>query len=412
MSYQQPLDEQYHTMSQEELARRVKERKAQFGSSLCILGHHYQRDEVVALADFVGDSLKLSQQAASTAARYIVFCGVHFMAESADVLSSGDQVVCLPNMLAGCAMADMADADAFATAMGELRQLTDAGIIPITYVNSTAAIKALTARSGGACCTSSNCRAVFEWAIGSQRAGGVQSKIRMDDGANHSGLLKKLSNDQAPPQNVPASVAANIAATAPAPHADKIFALPDEHLARNTALAMGYSLSDCVLYDPALPQGGLTREQVNAARFILWKGHCYVHQRFKPEHVEQARRLHPGINVMVHPECPHEVVSLADYSGSTEQIIRKVTAAPAGSSWAIGTESNLVTRLARQNPGKFVRVLSDTAAICAMMHRIDLPHLLWTLDNLAEGKIVNQVSVPNDIACDARVALRRMIEIC
>jgi quinolinate synthase len=194
--------------------------------------------------------------------------------------------------------------------------------------------------------------------------------------------------------------------------ADKIFALPDEHLARNTALAMGYSLSDCVLYDPSLPQGGLTREQVCAARFILWKGHCYVHQRFKPEHVEQVRRQHPGIKVMVHPECTHEVVALADCSGSTEQIIRQVTDAPAGSSWAIGTESNMVSRLARNNPGKFVRTLSDTAAICAMMHRIDLPHLLWTLDNLAEGRIVNQVSVPQDIAADARVALRRMIEIC
>jgi len=369
MRIQPPLPEEYQRLDADELQRRIAARKKEMGAALCILGHHYQRDEVIQFADFVGDSLKLSQQAASRKdARFIVFCGVHFMAESADVLSAPEQVVCLPNLRAGCEMAEMADEAAAATALDEIRQAA-AGqrIIPITYVNSTAAIKALTARAGGACCTSSNARGVFEWALAPQSTGGAA--------------------------------------------ADKIFAIPDQHLARNTALAMGFAPDDCAVYSPDLPGGGLSADQIRRAKFILWKGYCYIHQVFRPQHVAAARQKHPGIRVMVHPECPQEVVALADAAGSTEQIIQAVAAAAPGSQWAIGTESNLVQRLARRHADQFIRLLSDSPAICRQMYSIDLPHLLWTLDNLAAGRVVNRVSVPATIAADARVALRRMIDI-
>jgi quinolinate synthase len=367
--YQPPLPEKYLRAGSDELRRRALERKAQLGADLRILGHHYQNDEVFDLADFTGDSLRLSQLAAQQhEARYIVFCGVHFMAESADVLSSPEQAVILPNMRAGCNMADMADADAVAAAMDELSAMSGgARIVPITYVNSSAAIKALTGRSGGACCTSSNVRNVFEWALASGEAGGAGAK--------------------------------------------KILSVPDEHLGRNTAAAMGYGDDACVVYDPALPSGGISAEAAARATFFLWKGFCYVHQRFTPEHVESVRRRHPGIRVIVHPECPREVVRLADASGSTEQIIRAVDAAPEGSKWAIGTESNLVNRLARRHPGQFIRVLSDAPALCQTMHFIDLPHLLWVLDELAEGRVVNRVTVDAADAAGARVALDRMIAI-
>ena len=367
MLKQPPLPREYIDAATDELAARIAARKQQLGSDLCILGHHYQRDEIVRFADFVGDSLKLSQLAAAQRqAKYIVFCGVHFMAESADILSAAEQVVCLPNMLAGCAMAEMAADVEVQAAMDELTALCDARIVPVTYVNSTAAIKAITGRLGGACCTSSNVRGVFEWALRPQADGGAG--------------------------------------------ADKILALPDEHLARNTAVALGYSVDNCAVYDPSLPDGGLTREQVRTARFILWKGHCYVHQRFTVENIRSVRRRHEGITVIVHPECTREVVAAADQSGSTEQIIRIVSAAAPGSQWAVGTESNLVNRLARQLPDRFVRVLSDTPSLCAQMARIDLPHLAWVLDNLAAGSVVNQVSVDPQTASDARVALQRMIE--
>lgn len=368
MQTQTPLPQEYHELTTEQLAQRIAEKKAALGEKLCILGHHYQSDEVIQFADITGDSLKLSQLAAQQQqAQYIVFCGVHFMAESADILSSDRQVVCLPNMAAGCAMADMADATDVAAALDEVRQLADARVIPISYVNSTAAIKAVTAQNDGACCTSSNVRNVFEWAFADASAGGAG--------------------------------------------ADKVFCIPDQHLGRNTAIAMGYTEEECVVYDPAKPNGGLTAADIQQAKFILWKGHCYVHQQFKPEHIEAVREKYPGIQVIVHPECPREVVMLADAAGSTEQIIRAVADAPAGSQWAIGTESNLVNRLAKKYDDRFICVVNQASAICVQMKQIDLPHLAWTLDNLAEGKVVNQVTVDKETAAEARIALQRMIDI-
>jgi len=368
MPYQPPLPQEYNELAADELTRRIARRKSELGKRLCILGHHYQRDEIIRFADFTGDSLKLSQLAAAQdRAKYIVFCGVHFMAESADVLSGEKQVVILPNMLAGCAMADMADDSAVEAAIDEIARMTDAHVVPVTYVNSTASIKAITARAGGACCTSGNVANVFAWALRPAGQGGAG--------------------------------------------ADKVLAIPDRHLGLNTAVAMGYRGDDCAVYDPALPNGGLTAETLDAAKFILWKGHCYVHQVFAPEHVRAVRRAHGRINVIVHPECPREVAALADATGSTEQIIRAVAAGAPGSKWAIGTESNLVNRLARRHGDRLVRVLSDAPAICVQMGRIDLPHLLWVLDNLAEGKLVNRVSVARDVAADARKALQRMIDI-
>ncbi len=272
---------EYNQISKADLLDRIATRKAELGSSLCILGHHYQCDDVIQFADFTGDSLKLSQQAAEQRdAKYIVFCGVHFMAESADILSADDQIVCLPNLRAGCGMADMADEDDVTEAIESLKAMTDSTILPITYVNSTAAIKAVTARNGGACCTSSNVKNVFRWALQPAESGG---------GA-----------------------------------AAKIFAIPDQHLGRNTAVAMGFSEADCIVYDPAVENGGLTAKQVAAATFILWKGFCYVHQVFTPEQIAALRRAEPDMKVIVHPECPREVVAPADAAGSTEQIIRAI----------------------------------------------------------------------------------------
>ncbi len=368
MQLQMPLPPTYTEVQEDELTEQVLRLKERLGRSLCILAHHYQADAVVDLADFVGDSLKLSQQAASRKdARFIVFCGVQFMAESADVLSGPDQAVCLPHLAAGCAMADMADATDVSAALEEVRRLADGQVVPVTYVNSSAEVKAVTARAGGACCTSSNVRNVVDWALRPKRDGGA-------GGA-------------------------------------KVFAIPDEHLGRNTAVAMGYDQDGCVVYDPQLPEGGLTAQDVRRATFILWKGYCYVHQLFTPAHVRAVRARHEGIQVIVHPECPREVVALSDASGSTEQIIHTVTAAAGGSRWAVGTESHLVNRLAKRCGDKFVRVLSDRPSHCLMMARIDLPHLLWTLDNLVDGRIVNRVSVAPEVAADARIALDRMIAI-
>jgi quinolinate synthase len=362
----QEIPEQYIVQPPEELTRRIADRKKQLGEKVFILGHHYQADEVLQFADAVGDSLKLARQAADQqAAEFIVFCGVHFMAESADILTPPEVTVCLPNTRAGCAMADMADEDAVAAAIAEINEmLPGRRVLPITYVNSTAASKAHTARAGGACCTSSNVRRVFEWAR--DPAGG---------------------------------------------DAHKIFAIPDQHLGRNTAVELGYGEQDCVLYDPALPHGGLDEDRLGRATFILWKGHCYVHQVFTPEQVARVREFYPGIRVMVHPECPRETVASADASGSTEQIIRAVADSPEGSAWAIGTEVHLVNRLARRYPNKTIRVLSDRQPLCVQMAQIDLPHLLWTLDGLAEGRPVNPIRVPEEIAADARTALQRMLDI-
>jgi quinolinate synthase len=375
---QPEMPPEYIQLTEAELCRRISAAKATLGETLCILGHHYQREEVIQFADFVGDSLKLSQQAAAQRkAKYVVFCGVHFMAESADVLAGlataspwragPDQVVILPNLNAGCAMADMADEPAVAAALEELAGLGGGKVVPVVYVNSAAAVKALAARAGGACCTSSNARNVFAWALAPASAGGAG--------------------------------------------ADKVLAVPDQHLGRNSAVAMGYSLDQCVLYDPAKLGGGLSRADVARAKFILWKGQCHIHQVFRPAHVEAARRRHPGIRVLAHPECPYEVVSICDASGSTEQIIREVAAAPPGSSFAIATESNLVERLARRHRDRFIRTLADFPAICRQMYCIDLPHLLWVLDNLLAGRVVNRVRVEPAIAADARVALQRMLGI-
>ncbi len=368
MSKQPALTQEYIEATPEQLAAKIAQCKAALGDRLCILGHHYQRDAVICHADLTGDSLKLSQLAGKLdAAEYIVFCGVHFMAESADILSGANQSVVLPNLQAGCAMAEMADGPAVESALAELGEMTDAKVVPITYVNSTAQIKAITGHFGGACCTSSNVRNVFEWAL----------KAEADGGAG----------------------------------AQKILVVPDEHLGRNTAVAMGYNESACLVYDPHLPNGGLTAEAVADATFILWKGHCYVHQLFKPEHVESVRARHEGICVIVHPECPREVVAAADAAGSTEQIIRAIAAGEPGSKWAVGTESNLVNRLAKRHPDQFIRVLSDAPAMCVQMGRITPGHLAWVLDNLAAGKVVNKVTVDAETAANARLALKRMISI-
>ncbi|MCY2930266.1 MAG: quinolinate synthase NadA [Planctomycetota bacterium] len=358
------LPVEYGLLDSGELQRRIADRKRQLGRDLCLLAHHYQNDSVVQFADFVGDSLKLSQQAAATDAKFIVFCGVHFMAESADILSGPGQRVVLPNLRAGCAMADMADPDDVAAALDEVRSAGGGRVVPITYVNSTAAAKALTARAGGACCTSSNVANVFRWALSPE--GGA---------------------------------------------ADKIFAIPDQHLGLNTAIALGYCADDGVLYDPAQGRGGLTNEALARAKFILWKGHCHVHQVFTPADVAAARAADPGVFVIVHPECPRAVVAAADAAGSTEQIIAAVAAGKPGSRWAIGTESNLVARLARRHADRKVSLLSHSPALCWQMARIDLPHLLWSLDALATGEPVNVVTVPDDLAREARVALQRMIDI-
>ncbi|MBL7218671.1 MAG: quinolinate synthase NadA [Phycisphaerae bacterium] len=368
METQIPLPSEYTRAETSELSNRIAARKEQLGAKLCVLGHHYQRDEVIRFADFTGDSLELSQLAAGqSGAEFIVFCGVHFMAESADILSSPGQQVILPNLHAGCAMAEMADVEDVAAAIEEVSALTGAAVIPVSYVNSTADIKALTARAGGACCTSSNVRNVFEWALRPAAEGGAG--------------------------------------------AEKVFCIPDQHLGRNTAIAMSRREDECRLYDPHLPNGGLSATDVERATFILWKGHCYVHQLFRPEHVTAVRKAHRDIRVIVHPECPREVVELADAEGSTSQIITAIEAAEAGSKWAIGTESNLVNRLAKRHKDKFICVLNQAGAACTQMCRIDLPHLLWALDGIASGQIVNRITVPPETAADARTALQRMIDI-
>jgi quinolinate synthase len=349
--------------SDPDLVERARAAKAALGDRVFILGHHYQRDEVIAFADVTGDSFKLARDAAARPdAEFVVFCGVHFMAESADILTGPEQAVVLPDLAAGCSMADMA-------AIGQVEDawdvLADAGItnvtIPITYMNSTAAIKAFTGRNHGAVCTSSNAKQALTWAF---------------------------------------------------EQGEKVFFLPDQHLGRNTAvLDLGLSLDDCVVYDPHKPQGGLSADQLRAAKVILWKGHCSVHGRFSLESVVDVRERVPGVNVLVHPECKHEVVTAADYVGSTEFIIRTLDAAPAGSAWAIGTELNLVKRLALAHPDKQVVFLDKTVCFCATMNRIDLPHLVWALESLVAGTVPNRIEVDPDVAHWARIALDRMLAL-
>lgn len=355
------LPEPFTSLTDSETDARIRVAREKLGRRLVILGHHYQRDEVIRFADFRGDSFRLSEQAASRKdAEFIVFCGVHFMAESADILSAAHQQVILPDMSAGCSMADMAALDQVETCWEDLTRVNDETIIPICYMNSTAAIKAFCGRHGGAVCTSSNAPAVMRWAL--ERGG-------------------------------------------------KILFLPDQHLGRNTAFALGFRLEEMTVWDPFEELGGNPEAVLREARFVLWKGHCSVHQRFLPLHVTQVRARYPGIRVLAHPECRFELTQLADDVGSTEHIIQRVMQAPAGGKFAIATEIHLVNRLKQENPDRFIIPLDDCGCLCSTMFRIDAPHLLWSLENLVEGRVVNRISVPEDIAANARIALNRMLEI-
>jgi quinolinate synthase len=340
----------------------LAEARRALGSRVVLLGHHYQRDEVVKFADFRGDSFKLCQLAASREqAEYIVFCGVHFMAESADVLRRDGQQVILPDLGAGCSMADMADIGQVEDCWEALEAMgLAAGLVPVTYMNSSAAVKAFCGERGGAVCTSSNAGAAFHWAFARGR---------------------------------------------------RILFLPDQHLGRNSGSRMGIPLAEMLVWDPFAPLGGNTADAYRLARVILWKGHCSVHMRFLPEHVDRARELYPGVRVIVHPECRWEVVQKADAVGSTEGIIREVTRGQPGSRWAVGTEIHLVNRLAKEHPDRFVTSLDSSGCLCATMYRISPQHLLWTLENLAEGRVVNRISVDEEVRHWARVALDRMLAI-
>lgn len=370
MLYQLPLAPKYSQMTPDELRAGILGFKERLGRRLVILGHHYQQDEVIEFADFTGDSLRLSQLAAEqTDADFIVFCGVHFMAESADILTDDRQVVILPDLSAGCSMADMAHIDQVEEAWEAITRVIGASLTPITYVNSSAAVKAFVGRSEGACCTSSNARAVLEWAL---------------DGAT---------------PETPAGVGRRV-----------IF-LPDQHLGRNTAYAMGFPLESMVVYDPRQPLGGLSKDQLRDARFILWKGHCSVHQLFNPAQIAAIRTLPEPYHVLVHPECSWEVCQKADLVGSTDFIIRTIRDAPSGSYWAVGTEVHLVRRLARQYPDRHVRSLATIQCLCTTMYRIDLKHLYWTLESLCEGRTVNRIQVDAETRRWSRVALDRMLSL-
>ena len=365
--------ENYLALPDHSIDDRIAAARAKLGSQVLILGHHYQRDEIVRFADVTGDSYKLSKVAAQTDAKYIVFCGVHFMAESADLLGHQDengitiQQVILPDLNAGCSMADMAEISQVEAAWESLEKigLTE-GLVPLTYMNSTAAIKGFCGERGGLVCTSSNARAAFEWAFDQNRGGGK-----------------------------------------------RIFFLPDQHLGRNTGHAMGISLDRMPVWDPWVLQGGQSRLALHAGRVILWKGHCSVHQRFLPSHVDQVRAKYPGIQVIVHPECRWDVCQKADALGSTERLIQIVEEAPAGSAFAIGTEIHLVNRLAKRfaAEGKKIITLDDSGCLCTTMYRISPQHLAWALENLVEGRVVNQIQVKRTVKHWAKVALDRMLEI-
>jgi quinolinate synthase len=349
--------------SSPDLVERAEKARRALGSSAMVLGHHYQRDEVIQFADITGDSFKLAQAAADRReAEYIIFCGVHFMAESADILTAENQKVVLPDLAAGCSMADMASANQVDEAWRAMERIgVSSKTIPITYMNSSAAIKAFTGANGGAICTSSNAERAMRWAF---------------------------------------------------EQGEKILFLPDQHLGRNTAvLNLGLKLEDCVLWNPWKPQGGLSESEIRNAKVILWRGHCSVHGRFSLGNVEEVRAKVPGVQVLVHPECQHDVVRSADVVGSTEMIIRTVSDSPAGSIWAVGTELNLVKRLAATNPDKKVLFLDKTICYCSTMNRIDLPHLVWAMESLASGRLVNQIQVPEKVARDAKVALERMLAL-
>jgi len=388
MLFQPPLPPKYSALTEEEMGQAIVERKRTLGSRLVILGHHYQKDEVIRFADFTGDSLKLSQIGAQQKdAEFIVFCGVHFMAESADILTDDRVKVILPDLSAGCSMADMADLEQVEEAWEFLSDECGADVIPITYVNSAATIKAFCGGHGGACCTSSNARKVLEWAF---RQG------------------------------------------------EKVMFLPDQHLGRNTAYAMGIPLDQLVVYDPKLPRGGLNNARMGAtgsllpvqaigkaradkppvapdgpevrdANVILWKGHCSVHGLFTEAQCDEIRRLDPDCKILVHPECKWEVVQKSDLAGSTEFIIRTVRQAPPGSRWAIGTEIHLINRLVNEHPEQSIRSLAGIQCLCTTMYRIDTRHLLWCLDELVAGRVVNQIKVDPETKHLALIALERML---
>ena len=349
--------------SDPQLVERAEAARAALGSKAMVLGHHYQRDEVIAFADIRGDSFKLAQAAADNSeAEFIFFCGVHFMAESADILTTPNQKVILPDLSAGCSMADMATASQVNDCWQVLGKLgVAAKTIPITYMNSSAAIKAFTGKNNGAVCTSSNAARAMKWAF---------------------------------------------------ENGEKILFLPDQHLGRNTAvLSLGLTLNDCVLWNPWKPNGGLTDDQIKKSKVILWRGHCSVHGRFSIQNINDVRQQVPGIKVLVHPECQHEVVSNADVVGSTEMIIKTVRESAPGSKWAIGTELNLVSRLANENLDKQVVFLDKTVCYCSTMNRIDLPHLVWVMESLVSGRLVNQIKVEAEVAKYAKVALERMLAL-
>jgi quinolinate synthase len=349
--------------SDTDLVARATAARAALGDRALILGHHYQRDEVIDFADITGDSFKLAQAAANqSSAEYIFFCGVHFMAESADILTGAHQKVILPDLAAGCSMADMATANQVNECWQQLEKIGIASkTIPVTYMNSSAAIKSFTGAHGGTICTSSNAQRAMSWAF---------------------------------------------------EQGEKILFLPDQHLGRNTAvLSLGLTLEDCVLWNPWKPMGGLTEEQLRKAKVILWRGHCSVHGRFTIDTVNEARVRIPGVQILVHPECQHEVVAAADVVGSTEAIIKTVTESPAGSKWAVGTELNLVQRLARTNPDKEVVFLDKTVCYCSTMNRIDLPHLVWAMETILGGRVVNEIRVNEEVAKFSRIALDRMLAL-
>ena len=359
----QKLPISYLKAKQEELDVRIAVARAQLSDRLVILGHHYQRDEIIKFADLRGDSFKLSQYAASQRdVEFIVFCGVHFMAETADVLSSPDQMVVLPNLAAGCSMADMAHIDDVLDCWDDLQETVGdfGGVVPITYMNSTAAIKALCGRNGGIVCTSSNAPATFRWAF---------------------------------------------------ERGERVLFLPDQHLGRNTALKLGVALDDMLVWNPFKPLGGHTADALRKAKVILWQGHCSVHTRFTVAQIEQARAKYPDVNVVVHPECFMETVQAADSYGSTEFIINAVSNAPSGTVWAIGTEISLVNRLARENPDKTVFCLDSVVCPCSTMYRIHPAYLAWVLEGLAEGVLVNRITVDDRTREEARVALDRMLAV-
>jgi quinolinate synthase len=378
--WQQPLPEIYTQLSDAELRLRIESARDALGKKLIILGHHYQQDAVIDFADFTGDSFELSRKAAEQKGiESVVFCGVHFMAESADILTEEDVRVILPDLGAGCSMADMANLDQTIECWEQLKQTCpDQTIVPITYMNSSAAIKAFVGEHGGAVCTSSNCRNVLEWALHSTGVSPVASIHGRDTHATRK---------------------------------TKILFFPDQHLGRNTAYAMGYPLDRMVVWDPKLDLGGNSEEALREADFVLWKGHCSVHALFRPEHVDQVREKYPDMKVLVHPECRWEVVQKADMAGSTAYIVKQIEAAPPGSEWAIGTEVHLIQRLARQHPEQKIIVLSDCQCLCTTMFRIDLPHLCWVLENLVQGKVVNEIKVDSQTRKWATVALQRMLAI-